>query len=641
MEPLLPLDYASLDAEGQRLARRAAYARCESPEAFEAAYSFFCDWCLCRQPGDDRLPRNFFYREPRYWTPEFHRELIRDIGRHSQNICQWPRRSGKSTVLTLGLSLFLALTRERFEVLILSSGDRKAGKLLDRIIKQLQTNPLVIADFGDQKCTRAEGVWNRHDISLRNGSRVASMSWDSKQLLGEGGGSDSLIIVDDIEGDQRAKDPAAVREKIDDRLSGTIEPMLEAGTAICFIGTLLSRSSYAHYIATVPKAEDPKWGFWNRVTLSAEWIDDKTGERRLLWPEKWPADVLDAQRLRMRDGPYAAHFLNKPGADDVALFRLDERYHFWRVERPDRPPESDGAKRFRDAFPGSSPPPLDADRPHPCLDPDPLTSVLRVCWSLRPKALDGRDVEMAEEAGPHFGRMFRMLTVDFAPTMSSQSDYSGVLCTGFDGGNAAWLLDLWLGKVPEEELIQRVYSMAAKWRVGAVVAEDVGRQATLRERIRTRMLAGAEAGEWAFAVGGTKYLGAAKEDRIASLEWRFSSDKVYYPAGMRGDLMWNQLLEQTRLFDRSMALLPHDDAIDMFAMTHFSPERAVGALKGDVQGEMTALDHVRRGEVVDKKNGTQWGLAIEPTPELARNLREIRRRNRGTVGKGGRKWQKP
>ena len=641
--PLLPPDYLELDPAAQRRARVAACTPPPdaTPEEFERAHGFFCDLYLGRKPGGP-LPEGFYYRNlvpgP---VPEFHRRIVRDFKRHPKSIVQWPRKVGKSTVVTQSMSIWLALTR-KIDIVVVTIAESKVPEIMDDIAFQLRSNPLIKADFGDVHARRHEGLWGHRRLTLRNRSKISCVPWKSSSLIGLG---PDLLIIDDIEHHDKARrDPEATRDKLDDWFSNVIHPMIQKKSSLIMISTLSRRDFFAYYIAHVKVEDDPRWEFFHRTTLEAEWTDERTGERVLLWPEKWPADYLDAQRRALGDAAYAAQYLNRPGASDVCLFDLDPRMHLWSFSGG-TPAERAARRLNRDAASGvvpwagvnRRPSPQDfAPRPHPSMDPDPLESDGIVSWC-EPDASDN-PVRRESLARDLFQPMFRAVAIDFAPTQKASSDYSGCLCVGIDHLRRMWGLDLWLGKVSEEELLQRSYAMASRWAASMLVVEDVGQQVVLRERAAALMMSKAAGGGHSFAVVGTRYRGLDKGARISGMQWRFGMNCLLLPDFK--DQHWGMMRDQIRLFTPDLTLLEHDDAIDMLSMFQFC-DMGVGKSPAEAKGA-TPWDMVASGRPTGR-DGTQHGLSVKPSPELTRLARMARERMRGPAkGKGGGgKWVNP
>jgi len=642
VKPLLPENYADLPPAEQKEARLAAYSpHGKTPEEFERAHGFFCDVCLGRKE-DSPCPNGLFYKDLIHGgPPEFHRRIIRDIAQYPKVMVQWPRAACKTTVVTKSLPIWLAATNKpgrKFDILILTISEKKVSTIMDDISYQLRYNPVIRSEFGELHSSRHEGVWSHSKITLKNRCSITVAAWKSSSIVGE---RPDLIIIDDIEYHNKAnRDPDATRDKIDDWMHHVIHPMLERKASILWISTLSRRDFYAYHAAKGKFDDtDERWTFWYRTTLSAEWIGPN-GERMLLWPAKWDAEYLDAKRKELGDAAYSAQFCNEPGAEDVALFRMDDRYHQWWITRMS-PNEKFERRRKQDIEDGKFVPRNAraedsdfTDRPHPSFDPDPLTSDVVVHWN----EPDERDypIEKSEIASDLFPSFFRMITVDFASTVSSHSDYSGCMCSGFDALNRQWVLDMYLAKVSEEQLLQKVCEMADRWKVALVTVESVGKQATLRERVRTMAAALAQKGKHGFMVGGTKYHGMDKGSRIAGLEWRFTSNCMFLPREKKGDPTWMQLYDQIRLFTPDLSLLENDDAIDMLSMPAFAEGRGIGAIAQEKK-VVTPEQQIAEGQPVDPRTGQQWGLCVPPSPSLTAKART----NKRTQKRRGGKWLKP
>ena len=73
-----------------------------------------------------------------------------------------------------------------------------------------------------------------------------------------------------------------------------IIPMLESGSSIFWIGTLINRRSFLYHATS---SDDPRFDFWNRKVLKAiEYDKDDSKKVYVLWPEKWSKEILEARR---------------------------------------------------------------------------------------------------------------------------------------------------------------------------------------------------------------------------------------------------------------------------------------------------------------------------------------------------------
>jgi hypothetical protein len=141
-----------------------------------------------------------------------------------------------------------------------------------------------------------------------------------------------------------------------------------------------------------------------------------------------------------------------------------------------------------------------------------------------------------------------------------------------------WVLDLFLGKVKDDELVQRLWIMAEKWGVHVCGVEAIGLQMQLAERIDLEFGDRVETGGWRPRVMPVRYPTASpKQERIARMQWRFNQYRVKIRDDLRTEWPWRELLRQIDLATADLALLAKDDAVDTLAMSQYvvRPRRAV------------------------------------------------------------------
>jgi len=218
--------------------------------------------------------------------------MIYAMGQYGRNVWAAPRGSAKSTIITEEMSILLSLVNPYFEITLGLSTDRQVKDRFDGIMAQFERNELIIEDFGIMKPKKGQALWNHGHLTLNNGSVIRGLSVMGKKR----GGRPKLFILDDPENDPDSDSEssrAAVIEKFEVILFKQIIPMMESGSSVFWIGTLIDRKSFL-YRATM--GDDPRFDFWNRVVLKAISYDkDDPTKVSVLWPTKWPKEVLDAR----------------------------------------------------------------------------------------------------------------------------------------------------------------------------------------------------------------------------------------------------------------------------------------------------------------------------------------------------------
>jgi hypothetical protein len=564
----LPADYPGLNAGGQKAARLNAVRLQETPEDLVYAWSFFRNYYL-RQSKNVPLYKRWCD------SPPFHYEIVHDVGRYRRNAIAAPRGSAKSTILAVELPLFLALTRENFNVLLVLSLDTMVNKrMVNQLSPQLRDNELIRRDFGDVK--PAQGTWNAHLMRLSNRSMIEAVPARGGSL----GARPDLILPDDVEMHPVLnKVSSELVENFDRFLHNILLPMLErGGSGFYWIGSLMSTQCFLYHVVTT--RTDDRFMHWNRRLLDAE----NDGYGGLLWPQRWPWDYLKQLEGEWGPAAYNAQMRNRPGKGDDPVLPIHPYLNAYEIE-----PRNEVAKRS----------PLDS------------RSVLRT-W----RAAGESVVPVERPLGEAVGKMFRVITMDWARCLSKTSDYVAMQVTGVSSArehpNTWFVLDLLMDRLPGSSWVAKFWDMAIRWRCQYAGIEAVAAQSALvdtameyRERLGL---------EWSPRVMPIKYpSGLSKEDRIAGLEWRFRKGKLLLPKDMRGRWPWRELYYEFEGFTGYEGATEHDDGADAVSMVQFlvkggrrSADDAPGAPTGYNPVEM-----LKRGELVTA-GGVQVGLGLLP-----------------------------
>ena len=107
-----------------------------------------------------------------------------------------PRGHAKSTVMTLKNVLHAALYGYKQYILLISDTETQAAGFLESIKYELETNPRILRDFGEQM---GKKTWKTSSILLRSGCRIDAVGTGQK-LRGRRNYQrrPDLILCDDI-----------------------------------------------------------------------------------------------------------------------------------------------------------------------------------------------------------------------------------------------------------------------------------------------------------------------------------------------------------------------------------------------------------------------------------------------------------
>ena len=568
----LPIDYGDLSLDGQREARLYTLRDQSSPQKLVDAWVLFRNLYL-RPRGDAFYPTGFKS------SPDFHYQLVRDLGEWSRNAQAAPRGFAKSTVIGVEVPLLLALTRPYYGIAMGMSTDRLIEARFDKLMIELVENPYIISDFGTIKPLRGTAIWNHHHLHLSNGSVIEGFS-----IMGRKRGiRPQLFILDDPEFDSEATGGSPnsqylITEKYEQILFRQIIPMLASGSAIFWIGTMINRRCLLYRAC---EGDDPRFKVWMRRVYVAE---DST-RTKALWRTAWPLEFLKAREIEIGKSSYSSEYLNRPLTDETKLLQIDPELNEYNI--PEYLMMEPQERNYL------------------------LSSSKDVFWGER-KRIDKPDGDADFETEKKknqirkvFGSMYRVATVDTAAGLEAKHDFRSVSILGYDSNNCLWVLDLWLGKVKDSAFYAKIYEIGQKWLVRAIGIEACGIQGNLVESMGeyvdqfTNKLVGKEEKRvWVPRVIPIRYPSRmSKGERIATLEWRFNAGKIKYPAHRMNEWPFSALYEQTENFTKDLALLRYDDAIDTIAMSTFLVH-ARGKESVRIPAKKTLTEEIKSGEPI-------------------------------------------
>ena len=211
-----------------------------------------------------------------------------------------PRGSAKSTLVTLQYALYSICYSIEHYIIIASSTAEQAETYLGHIKTELTQNERLIRDFPNVCETgRKPGPprWKQNEIITRNNVKVTTFG-SGQQIRGRRHQQfrPSLIILDDIEGDEEARNQESYY-KLYDWLTKAILKSGDTSTNVIFLGTI------HHYNSLLAQFTDEKanTGWLKKIYRSIiSWANHQE-----LW-EKWKNIYNFRQDYKDRDGPQAA-----------------------------------------------------------------------------------------------------------------------------------------------------------------------------------------------------------------------------------------------------------------------------------------------------------------------------------------------
>lgn len=201
-----------------------------------------------------------------------------------------PFAHAKSTILAIGLVLFLLGRSPGSRVKIVSNIDDEAQKRVRAISKVIRHSPNFRATF--PACTAAkEGSWTQHEIWLQGprGAISHSPTLQAKSIFATGiGGRADYLVFDDVVDQKNALDEPEKRARVIEDFHSTWMSRLEPDGRVAAIGTVWHREDLWHHLM-----RNPRW-----VTLRQSIKGDLSGIEQEVWnaPPEYPG-LLDRERL--------------------------------------------------------------------------------------------------------------------------------------------------------------------------------------------------------------------------------------------------------------------------------------------------------------------------------------------------------
>ncbi len=248
----------------------------------------------------------------KYETPDFHKEIFEALERGDTEFLELIafRGSAKSTIASLALALWSAVTGRKHFVIILSDTFSQAKLHIQNIIYELENNELLINDFGPFK---AKEEWTATNIILANGVRVLSRSRGQKiRGVRHLQYRPDLIIGDDLENSEvvRVKEQ---RDKTSEWWNSEVLPAIDVeGGVVVLIGNLLHSDS----LMARQKALILKEG----IGILKEYpIMREDGE--ILWHQRDTKESIEKLRIRVGTRYFQREYLLKLVPEDGQVIK--------------------------------------------------------------------------------------------------------------------------------------------------------------------------------------------------------------------------------------------------------------------------------------------------------------------------------
>lgn len=439
------------------------------------------------------------------FTPGLHLEACNFVQDQSaeRKLLMLPRSFFKSYLATIGYTIWLLIQEDdgknfrgaQERILIANATASNAEQFLSKIKSVFERNdlfkwlfPELIPDF-----TSKDLRWNIQAITI---PRQVDFPEPTISTIGVGGAVVSRhytrIILDDLINDQHAMSPELMRKAIE--WYKYAESLLEVSSAneMLVIGTRWAFNDLYSYI----EENEGEWDALNQPLGFKKHIRHAIENDQPIFPERFPFAELSRLRNKLGNYMFSCLYLNDPRQPGVNDFDTNWLKHY----------------KF-------------GDKGNFVLD-------------------DGRLVDPLT--------MDRVLIVDIATTVRRDADFSAIICVGVDPARRVFILEAWHARVNTKHLLDKIFSLAARWRVRAAFYEDSAQQKLIEFAIQQHSK---ETGQYLQVFGVKAGNKQSKEQRIRMVSEYFQKGNVYIRQSM-SDFV-NEYAD--------FPLGKHDDLLDAFA----------------------------------------------------------------------------
>jgi len=236
---------------------------------------------------------------------KMHREWMSYI-REDRGAISAPRNFAKSSIFSFFYPLFKSLEVPNSTIVLISATQSLAELFLAKIKTELETNPLLKADYGDQIGPK----WTNSQIVMRNGSKILA--------VGAGGTirghRANIVVMDDVENDEnvRSKDQ---RNILEDWFKEAVIGVLGPKQQLLVVGTLLHEYSLLSSLVNTPRKG---WKAGKYKALDLEGLTPKSN-----WEERWPTAELLKRRDEIGESAFEQEYQSNPMPEDWRKFTPD------------------------------------------------------------------------------------------------------------------------------------------------------------------------------------------------------------------------------------------------------------------------------------------------------------------------------
>jgi len=247
--------------------------------------------------------------------------FITDNVKKKQLLIELPRGTFKSSIVTIGYSLWKIANNPNIRILIVNATYPMVTKFISQTQDNLKKNPRILQIYGE--LAKDAEIWNENTIKLKT-----DKSFETKEPTVFGYGMTGnlvsthfdLIILDDLVN----WDNTTTRDQIQKVISfyRTTLDLLEPKGELIIIGTPYNYSDLYSWIEDPENNILDKFAVFKKAAYEGDWK-----EGNLLFPERLSWNRLE--ELRVLEGPshWSSQYMLEPVLDEDAIFKYDFKYY--------------------------------------------------------------------------------------------------------------------------------------------------------------------------------------------------------------------------------------------------------------------------------------------------------------------------
>lgn len=243
----------------------------------------------------------FKYYFPNYYSSEpapFHKRSTKKLlaNKRYYLVRAWSRELAKSARSMMEV-IYLALTKEVKNVLLVSNSLDNAARLLKPFQINFESNPRIINDYGTQQ---SPGRWEENEFVITAGCsfRALGAGQSPRGTRNEAARPD-FILIDDIDTDQDVRNPDIIKKRwewIEQALIPTVS--ISGNYRILFNGNIIGK--YCCITQAIEKAND------------AEIVNIRDKNGKSSWPQRNSEEDVDDMLSNISTASAQKEYFNNP-----------------------------------------------------------------------------------------------------------------------------------------------------------------------------------------------------------------------------------------------------------------------------------------------------------------------------------------